>query len=61
MFRVHVLTEEGVRKVLDRPYGTEAKAEADAFWLLGVTTPTGVITNTYVVDAQDNIMNEFEF
>lgn len=61
MFSVLMTFEDGGSKRLDHTFLDEAKAEASAFILLGTDTHKGVITQTYVLDAQDNVLNEFEF
>lgn len=61
MFSVLMSFEDGGSKRLGQSFTDEAKAEATAWFLLGTDTHKGVITQTYVLDAQDNVLNEFEF
>lgn len=61
MFGVVMFFDEGGQKRLNKSYLEEGKAEEVAWFLLGTKTPLGVISKTWVTDADENLLGEFEY
>lgn len=63
-YKINVVLEDGTIKTLSKTYTDEAKAETNAFYILGiqagVQTAQGIVVGTQVVDSDGNVLCEFE-